>query len=393
MKIFETKTPGNTPLLEKAIGRIKRPFYQKVNGLTNGFKQLDKRCFLYMKTTPLYRKSNSHTNMWETRQIIYILNSLGYLVDMVSPELDNYIPPNDYDLFIGYGSGNSGKHFYKYARSLTKAKKVIYVTGPEPSLSNCLVRERYDNFNERTGLQSPYMRTSDINFEEFAAVGDYIFCIGETGLFSHNSYIKHGLPIFSIIPSKNALSQIASSYKKDKRHFLCFAGSGLICKGADVLVEAFKGLPNFHLHICGPREDAFYEAYVDLFQSSPNIHNYGFIDINGEKYKDLCTKCSFTILHSAAEGCCTSVVNNMASGLVPVINYEVGIDISDFGHQIKGGSDRVDAVKNAVLKVASMDQSEFEGRVAKTLRASEKYSQQSFTNSVTRALKKVSASL
>ena len=165
MKIFETKTPGNTSLLEKVIGSLKRPFYQKVNGLTNGFTQLDKRCLVYMKTTPIYRKSSQHTNMWETRQLVYILNSLGFLVDMVSPEVDDYTPPNEYDLFIGYGSGNSGKHFYKYAKALTKAKKVIYASGPEPSLSNRLVRERYDEFNERTGLKAPYMRTSDINFE------------------------------------------------------------------------------------------------------------------------------------------------------------------------------------------------------------------------------------
>ena len=125
MIVSKSNTAGNTSLLEKIMGRLKKPFYKKVFGLTNGFTQLDKRCLLYMKTTPLYRKSNQHTNMWETRQFIYILNSLGFLVDMVGTDENDYIPRDEYDLFIGYGSGNSGKHFYKYATALKKAKKVI----------------------------------------------------------------------------------------------------------------------------------------------------------------------------------------------------------------------------------------------------------------------------
>ena len=391
MIILKSNTSSNDSLLEKVIGRLKKPFYKKVYGLTNSFTQLDKRCLLYMKTSPLYRKSNQHTNMWETRQWVYILNSLGFLVDMVSPELNDYVPVDEYDLFIGYGSGNSGKHFYKYAKALTKAKKIIYATGPEPSLSNRLVRERYDNFNERTGLAAPYMRTIDVDFEEFSAVGDYIFCIGEKGGFSYNSYAKHGLPVFPIIPSQNAAPPTQTGNKKDLRQFLCFAGNGLICKGADILIEAFKGLPDFVLHICGPKEDAFYDAYSELFKSSSNIQYYGFVDIEGNTYRDLCEKCSFTLLHSAAEGCCTAIVNNMVSGLIPVINYEVGIDVGDFGYQISSSADKVGAVRDAVLEVSSMDKNEYDDRVAMTINASTKYNQQAFIESAHAAIEQVIA--
>ena len=391
MIVSKSNTAGKTSLLEKIIGRLKKPFYQKVFSITNGFIQLDKRCLLYMKTSPLYRKSNQHTNMWETRQFIYILNSLGFLVDMVGTDENDYTPPDEYDLFIGYGSGNSGKHFYKYATALKKAKKVIYAAGPEPSLSNRLVRERYDNFNERTGLAAPYMRTSDVDFEEFAAVANYIFCIGEKGGFSYNSYAKHGLPIFSIMPSQNAPKPTQIGNQKDLRHFLCFAGNGLICKGADVLIEAFKGLPDFFLHICGPKEDVFYEAYSELFESSTNIQYYGFVDIEGKTYRDLCEKCSFTLLHSAAEGCCTAIVNNMHSGLIPVINYETGIDVGDFGHQISCSADKVGAVRDAVLEVSSMDKNEFDDRVTKTINASTNYSRQAFIESVHAAIEEVMA--
>ena len=59
MITLKTTVPGNTSVFEKIMGRIKGPFYKNVNGLTNGFENLDKRCLLNLKTTPLYRKSKS----------------------------------------------------------------------------------------------------------------------------------------------------------------------------------------------------------------------------------------------------------------------------------------------------------------------------------------------
>ena len=58
-------------------------------------------------------------------------------------------------------------------------------------------------------------------------------------------------------------------------------------------------------------EAALYTAYRDIIEGSSNISFYGFIDVNGEVYKELCEICSFTLLHSAAEGCCTAIINNM----------------------------------------------------------------------------------
>ena len=41
-------------------------------------------------------------------------------------------------------------------------------------------------------------------------------------------------------------------------NFLCFAGNGFICKGVDVLIEAFLQTPDLNLSICGPNtEKAF----------------------------------------------------------------------------------------------------------------------------------------
>ena len=58
-----------------------------------------------------------------------------------------------------------------------KFTRCIIYAADQNQLSNVLVRERYDKFNERQGLDAPYMRTSSIDFERFVSVADAIFCI------------------------------------------------------------------------------------------------------------------------------------------------------------------------------------------------------------------------
>ena len=86
-----------------------------------------------MKTEPFYRNLNKHTNFWEVKELVYILNSKGYVVDIIDREVNDFTPDNIYNLFIGYGSGNSGKHFYKYAKKLSNAKKVLFFDFPDLS--------------------------------------------------------------------------------------------------------------------------------------------------------------------------------------------------------------------------------------------------------------------
>ena len=373
---------------EKLIARFKKPFYLKFFDVTGGYTDTHKRCLVYMKTEPFYRNLNNHTNFWEIKELVHILNSKGFVVDIIDREVNDFIPNDIYDLFIGYGSGNSGKHFYKYANLLKNAKKILYATGPEPSLSNKLVKERYDNFNKRTKSQAPYMRTVEVDFNEFASVTDYIFCIGEENGFSYKSYARHNIKTLSILPSTvpSPHHKNLSSMIKDKKHFLCFAGNGLICKGVDIIIEAFKEIPEYNLHICGPEEKAFNDFYKNVFLLYPNINYYGFVDVEGSKYKDLCNKCSYTIFHTAAEGCATSVLNNMRSGLVPILNYEAGVDIKNFGFLIDSNKNRIEAVKNIVNKVSKITDQEYVNKRSLTLEASMNFTRKGHSKSLNDAL-------
>jgi glycosyltransferase involved in cell wall biosynthesis len=375
-------------IIEKIFARIKKPFYLKILNITNGHKNLQKKCLVCLKTEPYYRNLNKHPNEWEVKCFVRTLNKLGYSVDLIDRSVNNFVPEDKYDLFFGYGSGNSGRHFYKYSKLLTKAIKVLYATGPEPELSNQLVKKRYDTFNFRNKMDVPYMRLIDIDFDNFISTTDHIFCIGPRDHFSFNSYKKFNLPIHSLNPT-SINDPITYNHHKDLKNFLCFAGSGLICKGVDLMVEAFLQMPDKHLHICGPQEKGFQDAYLELINASQNIHFYGFVDIKSQTYKNLCNICSYTILHSAAEGSATSIITNMQSGLIPIVNYEAGIDVDDIGFMFPESIESIQSIINMVNEASSISKTEYKEMHYKLLESQKKFSQKSFSESAYKAFSQV----
>ena len=73
---------------------------------------------MYFKVRPLwfgmYRPEELayHTNNWEILAALRILSDAGYAIDIIDRDEDNWRPQGrKYDLFIGLGVGNAGKHF------------------------------------------------------------------------------------------------------------------------------------------------------------------------------------------------------------------------------------------------------------------------------------------
>ncbi len=381
-------------MLKRIYNRILRNKYRFIRNQNGGVKGLSQRALLYYKTDPFFNKAAveryGHTNLWEILEIVRLLNVHGYEVDIIDRSVNNFLPEDIYDLYIGLGAGNSGKHFAKYAEVLTKAIKVLYAAGPEPNLSNKLVKERYDRFRERTGIDAPYMRTiTEISFDKFAEVADYFFCIGEPGTFGFESYKKHNKLCYSILPSTSPEIRFLPDWIRTRSldSFLCFAGDGFICKGVDLLVEAFEQMPDVKLYICGPdSEPAFFKAYGDLINRSNNIFYEGFVDVGSTKFHDLCSKCSFVILNSSSEGCATSVVTCLRAGLVPIVNHETSVDTGDFGFLMEDKTNIVEDIKMWVKHASNLDDQEYRRRVDGTVQESLKYTQASFTESFNNAL-------
>lgn len=357
-----------------------------------------KKAALFYKTEPFFVNVNdyTHTNNWEILQSIRILNSQGYSVDLLDRNLRTWKPKSSYELFLGLGVGNSGQNFVKWATASKADKKVLLSMGPQPDISNELVLKRYKMFEKRTGSSTPPMRTVEKvtgeNFIDIINNTDYIFNIGEKNNNSYNSYLKYNKPIINFFPSISPSVKFDDKWRntRDRNSFLCFAGNGFICKGVDLVLEAFLKNPKKELHICGPNtEKSFFRYYEEKIKNAPNIYFHGFIKPGGEIFNRLSSRCSFVIFHSSAEGCCTSVATAMKSGLVPIINSWTGINISKEGINMKEDGNLIQIILDAVEISSNLPNSDYQSMIDYTLEKSKLFSQKSFITSYFNAIKTV----
>lgn len=365
-----------------------------VENITNNFVTT-KRAAMYYKTEPLYVDVNRyvHTNNWEILQAIKVLNSKGFSVDLIDRTCNNWSTKIPYDLFLGLGVGNAGRNFARYAAISGAPKRVLLAMGPQPDVSNKLVLERYDMFHRRTGHYAPPMRTvTEVTGEKFLDIikmTDFILNIGEKGSPSFNSYKNCGKPVVNFYPSISPKVQFSEQWldSRDINSFLCFVGNGFICKGVDLLVESFINNPDKKLYICGPRtESAFFKYYENAISTCPNIEYCGFIEPGGTRFNELSSMCSYVLLNSAAEACCTAVCTAMKAGLVPVINSWTAICIDDFGFEIPEDGDKIENISRVVQKASSISKEEYVVRVEKTLEKAKIFSQESFIASYSNAV-------
>jgi hypothetical protein len=354
-----------------------------------------KRAALYYKTEPFFVDVNryTHTNNWEIKRSIEILVSRGYIVDLIDRGCHNWKPKYQYDIFLGLGVGNSGKNFARYAESSEAPHKILLSMGPQPDISNERTLERYRMFNERTGYYAPPMRTvQDVigdNFKKIIETADCVFNIGEKGTPSYNSFLPYQKPVINFYPSISPAVSYENEWLKtrDRNSFLCFAGNGFICKGVDIVVEAFLKDPSKNLHICGPPSEAsFFDYYGDTINKASNISYHGFIQPGGSKFNELASKCSYVIFHSAAEGCCTSVATAIKAGLVPIINPWTGILIEDCGFSLDEGGNLIENISQAMEIASGTGLLEYEALVEATIKKASLFSQDSFTKSYAAAI-------
>ncbi len=369
-----------------------------VQNLDGGFRHVPYRALLYFKTEPYAfpERINEyvHTNDWEITEIVRILNGFGFVVDVIDRGRDDFIPEDKYELFIGLGAGRSGKHFAKYAEALPNAIKVLLAAGPEPILSNRLVQEQYDRFNARHSTNVPAMRlTAGIDFPSFLKHTDYFLVIGEEDQFCVGTYLPLGKPVLNFLPGVSPNVRFLKTWieTRSRNKFLCFAGNGFICKGVDLLVEAFVEMPELQLHICGPdTEPGFFEVLGKRIQEAENIHYEGFVNTGGERFETLMSECSFVIFASSSEGCATSVATVMRGGLVPILNKETGINLGTFGFKLDGPKENIiDEIRKVARFVTTISEENYRKRVYETLNDSAKYTQATFTRTFSKAILQV----
>lgn len=321
-------------------------------------KAYRKRALLSYMVMPFRgsEKHSYHSNRQESRVIAKILDSANYIVDVYDWSYSRPIPYEEYDLIIGQGYPLENSFYQSF-----NGTKIYLATGASTQQRNYAELRRLKALRDRKGKLLKPKRIKSYPDYASSVLSDAIFCTGNQ--FTINTYRSvYDGNIFRIPVSVVATvisEKINRNISKARNHFLWIGSNGLVHKGLDLCIEAFKQMKDCHLHICGPKEEEFFETYEDAFQKY-NITYHGFVDTNSKLYKKIVEKCMFSIFPSCSEGGGGSVLSAMKSGLIPVVTREASVDIDNFGFLIE--SPEIDCIKKTIKNVSTLSTNELEDR-------------------------------
>jgi glycosyltransferase involved in cell wall biosynthesis len=300
--------------------------------------------------------SHRHTHYWESSQIAATFLANGFSVDVVHYDDANFVPRKDYDILV-----SARTNLERLARLLPKnCLKIAHLDTAHFLTNNANAYARLVSTRERRGVALRNLRMIEQNWALEAA--DIGCVLGND--FTADSYRYAGKPIYRIPISCTDTFDWPEQrdFEQARSHFMWFGSAGFVHKGLDLVLEAFRELPELSLTVCGPMESEirFTKAFHDDLYETPNIVTPGWTDVTEPGYMSICRKSIATIYPSCAEGGGGSVLTCMHAGLIPVVTRESSVDVGDFGIVLSAAT--IGDIKAAALQLASMSVTELENR-------------------------------
>lgn len=312
----------------------------------------------------------THTNYWETRQIARTFLELGYRVDVVHWTNDAFVPEKPYDVAL-----DVRRLLPAWAPHLPEhCVRIFHGETSHAAFNDAAAARRHRDLEERRGVHLPFRKA--IGGAPSFDVADAATVLGdETTLDTYRAQLEKARPESTgredlpIVPVKISAPIGYPRFERDfgegdescRRRFLWLGSEGLVHKGLDLVLEAFSGLPDFHLTVCGPisRERAFERVYWRELYETPNVETVGWIDVTSEDFERLASRTLGLVYPSAAEGQCGSVVTCLHSGLVPVVSDRTGVPVDEsFGIVLPDPS--VESIRRAVRELSERSAAELE---------------------------------
>ncbi|MEH2074370.1 MAG: glycosyltransferase [Nostoc sp.] len=270
---------------------------------------------------------NDHTWYWEVWQIAQTFLDLGYNVDVIQFHNDKFVPQKDYAFFI-----DIRHRMEALAPKLNKdCIKIFHVDIANMVFRNAAECNRLLEVQQRKGVTLKPQRFEVPNLGiEYA---DCAIVLGNdftTDTFKYANKPMYRIPISSPVvypyPDKKDFEAV-------RKRFLWFGGSALVLKGLDLVLDAFAQMPEYHLTVCGPvsNDKEFEQAFHKELYETPNIHTYGWIDVSSHDFIEVTNNCLGLVYPSVSEGQSGAVISCLQAGLIPILSYESGVDVHDFG--------------------------------------------------------------
>jgi hypothetical protein len=268
-----------------------------------------------------------HTNPFECLEMSDALLEAGYEVDVINWTDTKFIPKKSYDLIIDVHQ-NIGRLKDVLPKTCVK---IFYITGAHWSFQNGAENKRLAELKERRGVT--LMPRRNIVPADNIEYADFAIALGSD--FAKNTYAYAKKEIEQVpLPSTVFFdSPEHKDFDACRKNFVWIGGGGAVHKGLDVVLECFRDLPDFKLIICGPVEveKDFATLYKKELSETPWIKTVGRIDISGQLFKNIVGNSLALIYPSCSEGQSGSVITALQTGLIPLVNYESGVNINGFG--------------------------------------------------------------
>ncbi len=292
--------------------------------------------------------SQAHTWYWEVRQIAQTFLDLGYKVDVIQFHNEKFVPEKDYDFFIDI------RHRMEALTPLLNKDcvKIFHVDIANMMFRNAAECNRLLELQQRKGVtlfpQRYEVPNLGIENADCATVLGNDFTVGT---FKYANKPMYRIPISTPVVYPWAEDK---EFEAVRKNFVWLGSGALVLKGLDLVLDAFAQMPEYNLTVCGPisSDRAFEEAFEQELYQTDNIQTYGWIDVSSPDFIEL-TKNSLGLVYpSGCEGQSGGVVTCLHGGLIPIISYETGLDVHDFGVILDNCS--VEEIKATVRRVSNL---------------------------------------
>ncbi len=290
---------------------------------------------------------HSHTHFWESRQIARTFAALGYRTDVIHWTNVDFVPASPYDVFV-----DVRLNLERLAPLVgDECVKIQHIETAHHSFHNPAQLARLEALAERRGAR---IRPQKL-LEENRAIecADHGVAVGND--FTLGTYAFAGKPLHRVpisVPFEYPTPE-GKDFATAKKRYIWFGSGGLVHKGLDLVLEAFSGMPDYHLTVCGPihMERDFEAEYARELYDTPNIETTGWVDVSGGDFRSLCERSLGVVYPSCSEGGGGSVITCMHAGLVPLVTREASVDLVDFGLEIPDAS--VESVRDTMATLSA----------------------------------------
>jgi glycosyltransferase involved in cell wall biosynthesis len=291
-------------------------------------------------------RMRGHTNAGDVIDMAESFRNLGFRIEICNWDDANFTPPKDAAVAIDI---HSNLERWKLPKDCIK---VLHATGAHWSFQNNAELMRLEEVRGRRGVKLMPRRTAAPS--RGADIADHIVILGNE--FTEETFRFADKPI-TRVPISSAYEfpfPESRDYEKARKRFLWVGSYGMVHKGLDLVLEAFAGMPDLQLTVCGrpEKEEDFFRLYEKELKHTPNINFHGWVDMASSEFAEIALTHASVVYPSCSEGGGGSVIHCMHAGMIPVCTREASVDLNNYGVLIREGS--VSAVQEAVRKVASM---------------------------------------